>query len=236
MSDDALIAAIPDSQLGESSLLAAEAARRQLEAAVPALAALWRRFTGFGEQRLLPEQAAVLEGLVAIGGRAAAAAVAQIIDRGGVSGAALKAAVRAGAYLRAHLSAVSVHKLLRHPDAEIRAHACRCAHPQPETIALLIECLGEPESRVFHAAACALGRMQRAEAQPALKRLLRQSPSQEVIDAAASIADDECIVLIGRIARMNAVLAEAALDALEDVDNDRANAIVAALRRKSQLR
>src|SRR5437763_963294 len=93
MDDEALVAAIPDSQLEESSLLAAEAGRRRLTPAVPALAALCRRFAGFGADHRVPEQAAALEALAAIGGREAAQAVAEVIERAVVTGPTLTAAV-----------------------------------------------------------------------------------------------------------------------------------------------
>src|SRR5882724_8466715 len=69
LDDAALIAAIPDSNFSESLMLAAEAGRRRLVAAVPALAALCRRFAGFGISRTLPEQAAALAAVAMIGGR-----------------------------------------------------------------------------------------------------------------------------------------------------------------------
>src|SRR5712692_11449593 len=56
--DEVLIAAIPESDLADSCELAAEAGRRRLAAAVPALVALCRRFAGFGLDRMVPEQAA----------------------------------------------------------------------------------------------------------------------------------------------------------------------------------
>ena len=52
--------------------LAAEAGRRRLAAAVPSLETLCRRFSGFGIDRMVPEQAAALQALAAIGGREAA--------------------------------------------------------------------------------------------------------------------------------------------------------------------
>jgi hypothetical protein len=61
MDDAALIAAIPEAGLADGSALAAEAARRRVVAAVPALAALCRRFTGFGARRAMPEQVAALD-------------------------------------------------------------------------------------------------------------------------------------------------------------------------------
>src|SRR5215468_3484457 len=72
---DRLIAAISGSSLAESCILAAEAGRRRLAAAVPALAALCRRFAGFGVRRPIPEQAAAIDALAMIGGRDAAHAV-----------------------------------------------------------------------------------------------------------------------------------------------------------------
>ena len=79
--DERLIAAIPESRLSDSGNLAAEAGRRRLAAAVPALAMLCRRFAGFGTRRPVPEQAATIEGLAMIGGRDAASAVSELIER-----------------------------------------------------------------------------------------------------------------------------------------------------------
>src|SRR5207245_1765213 len=108
--------------------------RRRLAAAVPALAALCRRFTGFGAERAVPEQDAALDGLAMIGGQDAAQAVAALIARGIVQGPSLRAAVRAAAQLRSALSADAVCSLLRHAEPGIRADACRCARPLPEVI------------------------------------------------------------------------------------------------------
>src|SRR5713226_4646647 len=69
--DQALIAAIPESNLADSIALATEAGKRRLAAAVPSLEALCRRFSGFGADRMVPEQAAALRALASIGGREA---------------------------------------------------------------------------------------------------------------------------------------------------------------------
>jgi hypothetical protein len=73
--------------------------------------------------------------------------------------------------------------------------------------------------------------MGRIEARPILKSLLRDDPSEDTIDAVSSIADEECAVLLGRIARSSSVLADAALVGLENIDDARAIAIAAAIRR-----
>src|ERR1700738_5444463 len=87
--DEVLMAPIAESDLADSCELAAEAGRRQLAAAVPALAALCRRFAGFGTRRLIPEQAAAIEALALIGGRDAADAGSGAVGRAGVGGAGM---------------------------------------------------------------------------------------------------------------------------------------------------
>jgi hypothetical protein len=230
LDDEALIAAIPEANLADSSVFAAEAGRRRLATAVPALAALCRRFAGFGIDRAVPEQVAALEGLAAIGGRDAADAVAQMIERAVVQGPALNIAVSAAAQLRSTLSADVLRSLLRHAEPGIRAAACRRARPLPELIVLLVDLLDDLDRTVAMSAACALGQMGRIEARPTLVSLLRHEPSKDAIDSVSSIADEECVILLGRIARATAGLADAALDALESIDHPRAGAIAAAIR------
>ena len=91
--------------------------------------------------------------------------------------------------------------LLRHEVPEIRAGGCRCAGPSPTAIPLLIELLDNADRGVAIEAACALGRMGRSEARPTLLRLLREAPSAAVIDAISAVADEDCLVILGRIAR-----------------------------------
>lgn len=231
MDNEELIAAIPGSGLADSCILAAEAGRRRLSAAVPALATLCRRFAGFGTRRAVPEQAAALEGLATIGGRDAAHAVSEMIERAVVQGPTLQIAVRAAARLGSLLSLDALRRLLRHAEPGIRAEACRCARPLPELIAILIDLLNDLDRTVVTSAAFALGRMGKIEARPILKSLLEDDPSADVIDAVTSIADEECLVLLGRIARSSSTLADAALNGLENVDDHRAFTIAAAIRR-----
>jgi hypothetical protein len=65
---------------------------------------------------------------------------------------------------------------------------------------------------------------------PFLASLLRQGPSEDVIDAVSVIADEECIVLLGRIARSTSPLSDAALNALENIDHPRASTVALAVR------
>lgn len=232
LDDDAVIAAIPTANLAAGTALAAEAARRRLVAAIPALESLCRRFSGFGVERLVPEQVAALEALAAIGGGESARAVARSITRSVVQGPTLAVALGAAATLRAALSAEILRPLLRHADSVIRSEACRCAGSRRELAADLVARLDDPDARVARAAACTLGQMGRAEARPLLLVFLRKEPSVVVIEAAAPIADEECLVLFGRIARTVPTLASAALDALDGIEEPRAHIIAAAARKQ----
>jgi len=231
LDDEALIAAIQRAPLADCHALAAEAGRRRLARAVPALEALCRRFKGFGVEHAIPEQTAALHGLALIGGSDSAQAVARIIVNQVVQGPGLQAAANVAAEVGSMLPSSVVVSLLRHPDPAIRASACRCARSGAEAISLMIELLGDLNGVVATAAACSLGRMGRIEGRPALALLLRQSPSIEAIDAASGVADEECLVLLGRIARTRPELADAALAALESIDDPRAAQIAAAIRK-----
>ena len=230
LDDSALVEALPEARMVDCHALCAEAGRRRLIAAIPALEALCRRFKGFGLEHAVPEQIAALRGLAAISTREAAAAVSRIIAESVVQGPGLHDAVHAAVLLECRLPPAVSLPLLRHNDARVRAAACRVARPHADVMPVLVDLLDDLHGLVAVAAACALGRAGRIEAQPALARLLRDEPTAEVIDAVSPLADDDCIVQLGRIARTNPVLSAAAIDALDAMDNPRAQAIAAMVR------
>jgi hypothetical protein len=59
--------------------------------------------------------------------------------------------------------------------------------------------------------------MGRPEALALLKRCLLEAPSTRAIEAVPPIADADCVVLLGRIARAQSEFADAALHALEAI-------------------
>jgi hypothetical protein len=220
--DSALIAAIPEANFNVAQALASEAARRGLVAAVPALERLCCRLKGFGFDRPVPEQLASLNALTEIGGAEAAKAVSRILCQDVVQGPTLAAAVEAAARLGVVLPDEKAASLLCNANPAVRADACRCAPARPAAIGVLIELLHDLNTGAATAAACALGRIGQAEARPALLRQLRQAPSAEVIEAISEVACDEAIVLLGRIASSDDVLAGQAFEVLEAIDNPRA--------------
>ena len=229
LTDEAVVAAIPHASIAESVLLAGEAGRRRLAAAVPALEKLCQQLTGFGNDSLVPEQVAALEALSMIGGSEAAQAVVRILARGAVRGPNLAIAVETAVHLKAKLPPDIALQLLRDDNPLVRANACRCARFHSATLPVLIDLLNDLHAQVGIAAACALGRMGRLEARPILIRLLQEAPNAEMIDATPAVADEECCVLLGRIARDRPPLASLALDALNAIENPRAERIIAGI-------
>ena len=56
---------------------------------------------------------------------------------------------------------------------------------------LLVDLLDDLHGPVAVAAGCALGRAGRIEARPMLARLLRDEPTEEVIEAVSAVADED---------------------------------------------
>ena len=185
LSDAALIAALPDSVLADACALAAEAARRRLGDAVTALVALCNRFVGYGVDCKVPGQAAALEALAYIGGPDASRSVGHLIAKGIVQGQTLAVAATAASELGVIFPPDVALMLLRHSNPAVRASACGCVRAGRDIVATLIELLGDLDSEVSTAAACALGRMGRAEARNYLKRLLKDRPSPRVLEHSA---------------------------------------------------
>jgi hypothetical protein len=231
LDDAALLAAIPASGLADGPALVAEAGHRQLAAAIPVLENYCRRFAGFGTRYALPEQAAAFAALAAIGGTAAAQSVARIIVRSWVQGPTLTVAVAAAARLGSRLPADLVVTLMRHHEPAVRADACRLVRSGGSPIETLIELLGDLHREVGIEAACALARLGRVEGRPLLKRELLLAPTPRVIEALVPIADDDCVVALGKIARSSPALAGAARDALASIEHELAGRILAGLAR-----
>jgi hypothetical protein len=155
--------------------------------------------------------------------------VTRLLAKEVVQGPTKKVAVRAAAQLKSALPAGTVLPLLQHADPDVRADACRCTGSSSAIVPALLSLAADSNDEVRIAAFCALGRIGRHEARAALAGLLRNAPSVDVIEAVPRIADEDCIILLGRIARTQPTLADAALEALETIDHPRARQLVAAV-------
>jgi hypothetical protein len=228
--DADLIALLPTAGIVEVPLLAMEAGRRRLRPAIPALEALCRRFAGFGVSQAVPEQEAAFEALAMIGGQEGKQVLARMIFTRVVQGPSLSKAVTGAARLKIILPAALITQFLQDDDARLRAAACGCVPLDAKVIERLVECLQDHEPEVRLSAACALGRLGRKEALSPLTQLLQQDPSPESIDAVTLVADEDCIILLGRIARTRPDLKIEALDALGAIDHPTASTLSMKLR------
>ena len=148
LSDDDLMAAIPDATLGEASALAAEAGKRRLSAAVPMLMSLCNRFVGYGAGVVVPEQIAALNALGAIGGQEATHAVSRLIAKKVVQGPTLIAALTVASQRGVVLPSDVALQLLRDPTSSVRAAACGCVRPGHEVITILLSMIDDPDDEV----------------------------------------------------------------------------------------
>jgi HEAT repeat protein len=192
---------------------------------------LCNRFVGYGIDVGVPEQAAALEALSAIGGPEASRAVVQLIAKRIVQGPTLAVAITAASQLGVIFPTDVALALLRDSNPSVRAPACACVRAGYEVVATLIAMLDDLDDEVSTAAACALGRLGRAEARIRLKRCISERPSSRVVEAMAGVADDDAIVLLTRLGRARADLAVPIISALEEIDNRRAASAASALKR-----
>jgi HEAT repeat protein len=234
LSDDDLIAAIPNATLVDVVAITAEVVKRRMRVAVPALVSLCNRFVGYGAGVVVAEQAAAIDALGAIGGPEAAHAVSKLIAKRIVQGPTLSTALAAAAQLGAVLPGDVALSLLRDPTPSVRAAACGCVRAGYEIVAALISLIDDPDDEVTVASACALGRLGHTEALGRLKRHLRERPSRRIVEALAGVTDDEAIVLLVRTGRARRELTGSVISALDDIESPSALRAAEALRRFSR--
>ena len=234
MSDDDLIAAIPDVTLADAFAITAEAGKRGLMAAVPALISLCNRFVGYGASAVAPEQVAALDALGEIGGQEAAHAVSWLIVKRIVQGPTLLTALTVASQLGVVLPGDFALSLLQHPNPLIRAAGCGCVRAGHDVIVALLSLMGDPDSEVAIASACALGRVGHNEALRPLKRYLAERPSRRIIEALARVADEEAIVLLARTGRARRELTNSVISALEHIESPKALSAADALKKFSR--
>ena len=225
LSDDDLLELIPNAGSSNVEAVCAEVVSRSLRTAVPALEALWRRFSGFGIEKPLPEQLAVIDTLARLGGTDARAALKGIVLSKGLPASLLPAALEAATSAGLALPASFVGPLLDHEGAAVRGAAFALAASAHVPAERLHTSLFDRSAADRRAAAVALGLRGDSRARQPLFDELQRSPSPDVIEAVAAVWDDDAIVHLGRCARHHPRLAGAVLDALRDIGSPRAKVV-----------
>ena len=224
-SDDELLESIQKAGPSNIEAVCSEIVSRSLKAAVPALEALWERFAGFGVEKPLREQLAVLHTLARLGGMDARSTLRGIVLSKGLPASLLPAASQAAASAGLALPAAFVGPLLDHEDAEVRGAAFVLAARTDVRTDRLREGLFDRSAANRRAAAIALGLRGDASARQPLYDELVRYPSTEVIEAIAAVSDDDAIVHIGRCARRHPRFAGAVVDALREIATPRAHTV-----------
>lgn len=225
LSDDDLLELIPNAGPSNVEAVCSEVVSRSLHAAVPALDALWRRFSGFGIEKPLREQLAVVDTLARLGGADARAALRRVVLWKGLPASLLPAALQAAASAGLALPAPFVDPLLDHENAAVRGAAFALAASANVPADRLHASLFDRSAANRRAAAVALGLRGDSRARPPLFDELERSPSPEIIEAVTTVWDDDTIVRLGRCARRHPRLAGAVLDALREIGSPRAEVV-----------
>ena len=225
LSDDDLLELIPNAGPSNVETVCSEVVSRSLQAAVPALEALWRRFSGFGIEKPLREQLAVVDTLTRLGGTDARSALRRIVLWKGLPASLLPAALRAAASAGLALPAPFVDPLLDHEDDAVREAAFALASSANVPADRLHASLFDRSAANRRAAAVALGLRGDPRARQPLFDELERSPSTEIIEAVATVWDDDAIVRLGRCARRHPRFADAVLDALREIGSPRAEVV-----------
>lgn len=225
LSDRELLELVTNARPSDVEAVCSELISRDLEAAVPALEALWRRFSGFGIEKPLREQLAVVDTLARLGGMEARSALRRIVLSKDLPASLLPAALQAAASAGLSLPAPFVDPHLDHGDTVVRGAAFALAALTHVPAARLREGLFDRSAANRLVAAIALGLRGDSRARKPLLDELARAPSTEIIEAVATVWDDDTIVHLGRCARNHPRLAGAVLDALREIESPRADVV-----------
>ncbi len=229
LTDDELIELLPDAGPSDIDALCHEIAARSLAVAVPALEALWSRFHGFGIERPLREQCAVLETLTRLDGPEPRAVLRRIVLRADLPTGLLSVVLRAAADAGLSLPTAFVAGFLDRDDPAVRAAAFDLAFRANVPAPQLRGGLSDRMAPIRRAAAVALAHRGDASGRDVLTDALATAPSTVVVEALGAIGDDEAIVALGRCAVRHAALAPHVIAILRDTGNARAGRLAARL-------
>ena len=225
LTDDELLERIRDAGPSDVDAVCTEVASRSLEGAVPALEALWRRFAGFGIEKPLAEQLAVVDTLARLGGVDACSALRRIALSRALPASLLPAALQAAAQAGLALPADFVGSFLTHRDAAVRRAALALAARSNVAADQLREGLLDRSAANRRLATIALGLRGDPSARQPLYEELERFPSSDVIEAITAVWDEDAVVHLGRCARRHPRFAGAVLEALRDIGTPRAKTV-----------
>lgn len=223
--DDAkLLEAFRTSTLTDTVFLAEAIVRRQPTGWQDAAMHVWNRFFGFGHERALPEQRAVL-GLVR--DLLARGVLEEILRRGGVPEGLNADLLLAAAACEYPLKADLVRFGLLSRDEALRVSALRIAIPSGLEPLELRPLLTDRQIAVRDLAAIVLAEAGDAEARTSLFLTLKARPSKRGLDALALFMDEDAVIQLGQLARAHPQWVRHIRALIEDTAHPKALAIIA---------
>ena len=226
LDDTKLLEAFRASKLTETGLLAEAIVRRQPAGWQDAAMHVWNRFFGFGHDRALLEQRAVL-GLVR--DLLARPVLAEILRLGGIPESLNGDLLQAAAACDHPLPADLVRSGLLSRDEVLRVSALRIAIPSGIEPIELHTLLTDQRIAVRDLAAIVLAEVGEAEARTSLLLSLKARPSQRGLDALALFMDEDAVIQLGQLARTHPQWVGHIRALIEDSAHPKALAIVATL-------
>ena len=181
-----------------------EVVRRRLPEAGALLIEVCQRNLGFDRVRPVPEVAAAIDGMAAMGVASAAPAVASWIREDRLGDDAVRAALRFFLAVRHDPGSDFLLGVLARPDSGMATDACRLAaisRPTPDVTMALENKLFDRRPDVAEAALLALGHLGVERIKGRLESRLGVADATAVADIAEAlgvIGDDQTVILIGR--------------------------------------
>ena len=183
----------------------AEVERRREPTAAPSLVRVCCRHAGFDRSCAVPEVAAALKALAAIGAADAAPAILRLVEQGALGHGSVAAALRYFASVRHRPAVALLRPHLDHDEAELREAACTLAAVigSHSHIERLLELCNDTSAEVVGAALISLGNLGHRPVKKLLESRLQTAATDEIlkiVDALVPVSDEETAICLGRLA------------------------------------
>ena len=211
--DDArLVDALAAASLQDVQAIAAQVVLRRPRGWEGAALRLWVRYLGFGFQKPMLEQVAVLELICQTQSRTL---FKEVVARGPIGESLDAELLCAAAACHEPLAQEVVMRGLSHPAAKVRLAATQIAVQSGVETSELLPCLSDTSHDVRRTAAIEIASTGDAAARDLLIYEMRQQPDQEGLEALAFVANEDVVIRLGQIARQHPDWAPSVLSVLD---------------------
>jgi HEAT repeat protein len=213
--DDArLVEALAAASLQDVQAIVAQVVARRPLGWEGAALRLWVRYLGFGFQKPMLEQVAVLDLVCQTQSRTL---FKEVIARGPIGESLDAELLCAAAACHEPLAQDMVMRGLSHPSAKVRHAAITIAVQSGVESSELLPCLSDASHDVRRTAAIEIASTGDGAARDLLIYEMRQQPDQEGLEALAFVANEDVVIRLGQIARQHPDWTPTVLGVLEAI-------------------